>query len=154
MKPGTFTQIYIQLVFSPFKREYLIKNEYKSELYKYMNKTIQNLKHKPIIINGMPDHVHILVGLNPNQSISDLVRDVKRSSSLFINEKNWCRGNFKWQSGYGGFSYGRSQLNDIYEYISKQESHHKKITFKEEYVGFLKKFEIQFDKQFLFQFID
>lgn len=154
MKPGSFTQIYIQLIFSPLKRECLFRNEHKDELYKYINGTIKNLAHKPIVINGMSDHIHILVGLNPNQSISDLVRDVKRSSSIFINEKNWFRGNFNWQAGYGGFSYGRSQLDDICKYIKNQELQHQKITFRKEYTSFLKKFEIEYEEQFLFQFFD
>ncbi len=154
MKPGSFTQIYIQLIFSPFRRECLFRKEHKDELYKYINGTIQNLKHKPIVINGMSDHIHILIGLNPNQSISDLVRDIKRSSSIFINKKNWFRGNFQWQAGYGGFSYGRSQLDSIYEYINKQELHHQKISFRDEYTSFLKKFAIPYDEKFLFRFFN
>ena len=102
----------------------------------------------------MPDHIHILVGLNPNQSISDLVRDVKRSSALFIKEKKWFKCNFKWQVGYGGFSYGRSQLDDIFKYIANQEIHHKKLSFREEYTSFLRRFEIEFDNRFLFEFFD
>ena len=152
MKPGAFTQLYIQLVFSPYKRENIIRNNIKEELYKYINSTIKNLNHKPIIINGMPDHIHILIGLNPTQSISDLVRDIKRSSALFINEKKWFKGKFNWQEGYGGFSYGRSQLDEIYKYIENQEMHHKKYNFKDEYIGLLKKFEIKFSEQYLFNF--
>lgn len=154
MKPGTFTQIYVQLVFSPKGRECLIRREIKAVLYKYINSTIQKLGHKVLNINGMPDHIHILIGLNPKQSISDLVRDVKRSSSLFINEKKWFPGKFQWQEGYGGFSYGKSQLKDVHDYINNQEFHHKKRSFREEYISFLEKFEIEYDKRFLFDFFD
>ncbi len=152
MKPGSFTQIYIQLIFSPKGRACLISNDIKTELYKYINSTIKNLGHKALNINGMPDHIHLLVGLNPKQSLSDLVRDTKRSSSLFLNDRKWFPGKFQWQEGYGGFSYGKSQLKDIHDYINNQEYHHKKKSFKEEYTSFLEKYEIKFDKQFLFDF--
>ena len=102
----------------------------------------------------MSDHVHILYGANPNDKISDLVGCIKRESSDFINSKNWFRGKFHWQDGYGAFSYGKSQLDDIYTYISIQELHHKKRTFRQEYVGFLKKYEIEFDEKYLFEFFD
>ena len=102
----------------------------------------------------MPDHIHNLAGLNPKQSISDPVRDIKRSSSLFINNKSWFPGKFQWQEGYGGFSYGKSLLKDVHDYINNQELHHKNKTFREEYILFLKKFEIEHNEQFLFDFFD
>jgi len=100
----------------------------------------------------MLDHLHILFGLSPKQSVSDIIADIKRSSSLYINENNLLPGKFQWQEGYGAFSYSRSQLDDIYKYIENQHEHHKKLTFKDEFIGFLKKFEIEYDERFLFDF--
>lgn len=154
MKPGVFTQLYIQLVFSPKNRDALLLKPHQEQLWPYMAQTLINLEHKPIIINGMADHVHVFLGLNPKMSISDLVRDLKRSSSLWINEQKWFRGTFAWQDGYGAFSYGRSQIDDVYKYIQRQEEHHKKRNFKEEYLELLRKFDIEFDEQFLFEFFD
>ncbi len=102
----------------------------------------------------MPDHAHILVGFNPVASISDLARYIKSISSGFINEKNWIRGKFNWQEGYGAFSYSRSQLDTVIQYILNQEQHHKKTTFKEEYFELLKQFAIDYDERFLFEWIE
>lgn len=154
MKPGTFTQLYVHLVFAPKYRERLLIKEIRPEVFSYMSGIITNRKHKSIIINGMADHMHILLGLNPDDKISDLVACLKRESSSFINQKNWFRGKFHWQDGYGGFSYGRSQLDKIYNYIKNQELHHEKRTFREEYLELLKKFEIEFEEKYLFEFFD
>ena len=154
MKPGVFTQLYIHLVFSPKYRDRLLTKEISSELFRYISGIITNRKHKSIIINGMLDHAHILFGANPNDKISDLVGCIKKDSSTFINEKKWFRGKFHWQDGYGAFSYGRSQLNAIYNYIANQEIHHKKRTFREEYTELLKKFEVEYDEKYLFEFFD
>jgi REP element-mobilizing transposase RayT len=124
MKPAVYSQIYIQLVFSPRGRMSYLHQEIQAEIYSYISRTITNKKHKSININGMPDHIHILVGLNPSTSISDLVRDIKRSSSLYINEKKLVDAKFQWQEGYGAFSYGKSQLQKIYKYIEDQKTHH------------------------------
>lgn len=154
MKPGVFTQLYIQLVFTPKYRDRLLVKEHRSEIFSYISGIITNRKHKSIIINGMSDHIHILLGLNPDDKISDLVGCIKRESSTFINEKNRFRGKFHWQEGYGAFSYGRSQLNDIYNYIAEQEKHHRKRTFCEEYIKLLKLFKIEYDEKYLFEFFD
>ena len=154
MKPGVFTQIYIQLVFSPKYRDRLLRKEIKGELFSYISGIIKNRKHKSIIINGVHDHVHILIGANPNDKISDLVACIKRDSSFFINSQKWYRGKFYWQDGYGAFSYGRSQLDRIFKYIQDQEAHHKKRTFREEYLELLEKFEIEFNNNYLFEFFD
>jgi REP element-mobilizing transposase RayT len=143
MKPGVFTQLYTQLVFAPKYRKRLLTKEIRSEVFSYISGIITNRKHKSIIINGMPDHIHILIGLNPNDSISDLVGAIKKNSSVFINKKGLLKGKFHWQDGYGAFSYGKSQLDKIYNYIKNQESHHKERTFREEYVELLKRFEIE-----------
>jgi len=154
MKPGVFTQLYIHLVFAPKFRDRLLKKEIRAEVFSYISGIITKRKNKSIIINGMEDHVHILIGLNPSDSISDIVGTVKKSSSAFINEKGWFRGKFHWQDGYGAFSYGRSQLDHVYRYIKNQEIHHRKRTFREEYIELLKRFEIEYDEKYLFKFFE
>lgn len=152
MKPGSFTQLYIHIVFAAKYRESLLTKEIRNELFKYISGIITNHKHKTIVINGMANHIHILIGLNPNDKISDLIACIKRETSSFINDKKWFRAKFHWQDGYGAFSYGRSQLDDIYKYIANQEAHHKKKTFREEYTELLKRFEIKFEEKYLFDF--
>jgi REP element-mobilizing transposase RayT len=154
MKPGTFTQMYVQLVFAVKNRDAVLKKDFRERVFEYMSGIVTNLKHKSMIINGTSNHVHILLGLNPSVSVSDTVHDIKRSSSLFINNENLCPCRFSWQEGYGGFTYSRSQIADVYYYIENQESHHKKRTFCEEYIDILTKNEIEFDQQFLFDFWD
>lgn len=154
MKPGTFTQIYIQLVFSPLHKELLLDSEVRPQVFKYMSSGLTQLKHKSIIINGMEDHVHLFLGLNPNISVSETVKEVKRISSIFINENHFFKTKFEWQAGYGGFSYSHSQIGQVFNYILNQATHHKKRTFKEEYLEFLNKFEIEFEDQYLFQFFE
>lgn len=154
MKPGTFTQIYIQLVFSPMNRASLLQKSIRPRVFEYMSGTISNLGHKSIIVNGMADHVHVFIGLNPRYSISDTVKEIKRASSVFINEQRLIPGRFQWQHGYGGFSYSRSHIETVYNYILNQEQHHQKKTFKEEYLDFLKKYDIEFEDQYLFQFFE
>ena len=154
MKPGVFTQLYVMLVFSPKYRESLLRKEIRGEVFSYISGIITNRKHKSIIINGVSDHIHILLGLNPNDKISDLVGCIKRDSSSFINEKKWFKNKFHWQDGYGAFSYGKSQLETIYKYIANQENHHKKSTFRDEYILLLKKFEVEYNEKYLFEFFD
>jgi len=154
MKPGTFTQMYVQLVFAVKNRDAVLTNDIRKRVLEYMSGIITNLKHKSIIVNGTSNHVHILFGLNPSISVSDTVHDIKRSSSLFINNEKLCPYRFSWQEGYGGFTYSRSQISDVYNYIENQESHHKKRTFREEYIDILIKNEIEFEQQFLFDFWD
>ena len=151
---NTFSQIYIQTVFAVSGRQSLIRSDFKEELYKYITGIVRNHKQKLICINGMPDHIHILIGLRPSMALADLVQEVKRDSSAFINRKKWIRGKFSWQEGYGAFSYGHSQLNTIIRYIQNQERHHARRSFKNEYLSFLKKFEIAFEDKYLFEFIE
>lgn len=151
---GTFSQIYIQIVFAVKGRENLIGNGWKTELHKYIAGIIKGKEQKPIIVNGMADHIHAFVGLRPTMAISDLARDIKNNSSKFINGKGLVKGKFSWQEGYGAFSYSHSQIGNVYDYILNQEEHHKKKTFKEEYLDFLKKFEIEFDEKYLFEWYD
>jgi putative transposase len=154
MKPGTFTQIYVQLVFAVQNREAVLTKNIRNRVFEYMSGIITNMKHKSIIVNGTSNHVHILLGLNPSISISDTVHDIKRSSSLHINREKLCLGRFSWQEGYGGFSYGRSQIDDIFKYIESQESHHMHTTFQQEYINYLNDNDMEFDRQFLFDFLD
>ncbi|GAB6007939.1 IS200/IS605 family transposase [Dysgonomonas reticulitermitis] len=151
---NTYTQIYIHYVFAVQNRLGLIQNRWRDELYKYMTGTITNKEHKLLTIGGMPDHVHALVSMSPKQSPSDLMADVKRSSSLWINDKRLVMGNFSWQEGFGAFSYGKSQIHDVVNYIETQEQHHKKRTFMEEYLEFLKLFEIEYDERYVFKPIE
>jgi len=148
---NTYTQIHLQLVFAVKYRTGIINASWKDELFKYITGIIQNNKHKMVSINGMPDHIHVLIGLRPTQSISDLLQDIKASSSKWINEKKLVAGRFEWQEGYGAFSYGKSQVNDVISYIEKQEQHHMKKSFKDEYISFLQKFEIEYDERYIFK---
>jgi putative transposase len=154
MKPGTFAQIYVQLVFAVRNREAVLTREIQKLVFEYMSGIITNMKHKSIIVNGISNHVHILLGLNPSISVSDTVHVIKRSSSLFINKEKLCLGRFSWQEGYGGFSYSRSQIPDIYNYIENQKSHHQLKSFQQEYTDYLISNEMEFETQFLFDFLD
>ncbi len=150
--PGTYSQIYIQVVFAVKGRESLIKGEWEEELYKYITGIVQAKEQKMLAINGMPDHIHFLIGMKPSCSLSDLVREVKKASNEFIREKGFVR-QFSWQEGYGAFSYGQSQLDTVIAYIGNQKEHHKKQSFKEEYIAFLKAFNIAHDEKYLFEWL-
>ncbi len=152
--PNTYTQLYIQIVFAVKGRPNLIPKQHREELHKFISGIVQKRKQKLLSIFCMPDHTHILVGLTPDISISDLARDIKAGSSKFINDNNWFQGKFNWQEGFGAFSYSRSQIDTVIKYILNQEEHHKKKTFKEEYLDFLKKFEIEYDEKYLFEWIE
>jgi len=147
---NTYTQIHIQAVFAVQNRECIIKNHWKNELYKYITGIIRNNGHKMLVINGMPDHIHILFGMRPTQSLSDLLQDIKGNSSKWINDKKFVNGRFSWQEGYGAFSYSKSQLPQIIQYIESQEEHHKKKTFLAEYKEFLDAFEVEYDERYIF----
>ena len=148
---NTYTQIYIKVVFAVKGRQNLIPNIHKDELYKYITGIIRNKGQKLIAINGMSDHIHILIGLKPDMMLSDLVRDIKANSSKFINDKKWFRGKFNWQQGFGAFSYSHSQINSVVTYITNQEKHHSKSTFKEEYKKLLEKFIVEYEDKYLFE---
>jgi len=147
---NTYSQLYIHIVFAVKGRQNLISANWKDEIYKYITGIVTNKGQKLIEINGMPDHIHILIGLKPDKSISDLVRDIKSNSSKFINDRKWINGKFEWQTGFGAFSYSHSQLTNVIHYIQRQEEHHKTKTFKEEYIEFLKLFNIDFKDEYLF----
>jgi len=151
---NTFSQIYIQTVFAVSNRQSLIKAEFKEEIYKYITGIVTNNGCKLISINGIADHVHILLGLKPAIALADLVRDIKADSSNFVNKERLIRGRFSWQEGYGAFSYGHSQLDTIIRYIQNQEQHHKRSSFKREYLTLLRKFDIAFEEKYVFEFIE
>ena len=152
--PGTFSQVYIQIVFAVKGRENLIGKTWKDELHKYIAGVIKGKEQKSIIVNGVQDHIHAFIGLRPSASISDIVRDIKNNSTNFINERRLVQGKFSWLEVYGAFSYGHSQIEKVYNYILTQEEHHKKTTFREEYIGFLNKFEVPFEERYLFEWLE
>ncbi len=151
---NTYSQIYLQFVIVVLDRAHLITKENKDELCKYITGIIQNKGHKLIALNGISTHLHIFVGFNPKDSIADFIKEVKRNSTNFINDKKWLRNKFSWQEGYGVFSYSHSQIDSVYRYIENQETHHKKISFRAEYLNFLKKFGVDYDEQYIFKDID
>jgi len=146
---NTYTQIYIQLVFIVKGRQNLIPKKHKEEVYKYMTGVIQNRKHKVITINGMPDHVHIFIGLHPAQSISTLASEIKTASTKFIKKQEWMKHKFAWQIGFAVFSYSQSHIGNVYNYITRQEIHHCKVSTKKEYLKLLEEHEIKYSKNYL-----
>ncbi len=147
---NTYTQLYFHIVFAVKGRTNLISIKWKEELYKYITGIITNKNQKLIAINGMPDHIHLLTGMKPDGCLSDLVRDIKANSSKFINEKKWVVGKFEWQQGFGAFTLGHSQLDVIGSYIKNQQQHHKTKSFREEYIEFLKRYEIDYKTEYIF----
>jgi REP element-mobilizing transposase RayT len=147
---NTYTQIYIQIVFAVEGRLNLLKLENNNELQKYITGIVSGQNQKLLAINNMPDHVHLLVGLRADLSLSELVRDIKASSSGFINKKRWVQGRFTWQEGFGAFSYSRSQIGAVIRYIQNQQRHHARRTFREEYIEFLRKFGVEYNERYIF----
>ena len=152
--PNTYTQIHIHAIFAVRTRAGLIKSEWNNDLYKYIAGIIQHYNHKPLAINGMPDHIHILIGLRPTQSLADLMQDIKGSSSKWINDQRLVLGHFEWQSGYGAFSYSKSQVPQVISYIRTQEEHHRQKSFLDEYKEFLTLFGIDHDERYIFKGIE
>ena len=147
---NTFTQIYVHLVFAVKWRECILAKDHREEIHKYIAGILKHKNQKLIAVNSMPDHIHILVGIKPHICISDLVMFIKISSSKFINQKNWYKGKFNWQKGFGAFSFGHSQISMIADYIHNQEKHHYKRTFREEYIEILHKFNIEYNDLYIF----
>ena len=148
---NTYTQIHIQAVFAVRNRQCLINKEWKADLYKYMTGIIQNYDHKVLQINGVSDHVHIFFGMRPTQSISDLMKQVKQDSSKWINTQGFLKQHFSWQSGFGAFSYAKSEVPRLIRYVKNQEEHHRKQTFMEEYLGLLEEFGVEYDERYVFK---
>jgi putative transposase len=151
--PGTFSQIYIQVIFAVQNRDGLIDGSWEERLYQYITGIVQNKEQKMIAINGVTNHIHLFIGIKPNCCLSDLVREIKKSSNDFIKENRFTKSKFNWQEGYGAFSYSHSQIDAVYKYVMNQKEHHKKVTFKDEYIDFLKKFNVAFDEKYLFDWV-
>jgi REP element-mobilizing transposase RayT len=151
---NTYTQFYVQLVFTPKNRNALIQKNWKDELEKYITGIVQSYRHKVLAIKSMPYHIHIFIGYNVNQLIPTLVEQIKTSTNLWIKKNNFSRFRFDWQKGYGAFTYSRSQLDTVVNYVLKQEEHHRKESFREEYLQLLQDFNIQFKDEYLFEFFD
>lgn len=151
---NTFSQIYVQTVFAVTERSCVIKPSFREEVHKYITGIVTHQGQKLIVINSMPDHLHMLIGLRPSMALADLVREIKSDSTNFINENRWVHGRFSWQEGYGAFSYGHSQLDMIIRYIQNQEQHHHRRSFRSEYLTLLRKFDIAFENQYLFEFFE
>jgi len=151
---NTYTQIHIQAVFAVDGRMRMISRDHKEEVQKYITGIIQGEGQKLLAVNCMPDHTHIFFGLRPQMAIADLLRVVKSESSKWISEKGWYRGRFAWQEGYGAFSYCRSEVDTVVRYVLNQEEHHRRTTFREEYMNFLKEFQIPYEERYLFRWVD
>jgi len=149
---NTYTQCYVHLVFSPKNREALINKAWKDELEKYITGIIQNRKHKLLAIGAMPDHIHILIGYNLNELLPDLVEEIKTSTNVWVKEKRLSKFKFEWQRGYGAFTHSRMQIDTVVNYILTQEHHHKKKSFKEEYLEILTKNGVEYKEEYLFDF--
>ncbi len=152
--PNTYSQMYVQVVIVVKHRQALIQKQWKDELYKFITGTITNKGQKLLRINGIENHIHILINIKPNIALSDLMRDIKANSSRWKNEQKFGNHKFEWQEGFGAFTYSKSQLDNVIKYIDNQEEHHKKQSFKEEYLSFLKKFEVDYKMEYLFDFLE
>jgi REP element-mobilizing transposase RayT len=151
---NTYTQMNVHAVFSVWGRENLLSDKFRPELFKYISGILRNSKQFPLAVNGYKDHVHMFFELHPTTSVSEVMQIVKTNSSKWLNDNNFFTGKFNWQSGYGAFTYMRSQRNDVITYILNQEKHHAKRSFKDEYIDMLHKFEIDYKDAYLFEFYD
>jgi REP element-mobilizing transposase RayT len=151
--PGTFSQIYIQIVFAVKYRQSLIDQSWEDDLYKYITGIVKGKGQKLIAINGMPDHIHIFIGLKPSCCISDLVREIKKASDEYIKSEKFTKCKFQWQEGFGAFSYSHTSISNVANYIENQKNHHKKTKFRDEYHSLLKEFEVEYEERFLFEWI-
>lgn len=150
---NTFSQLYIQVVFAVKGRQSLIEEKWEAQLYQYITGIIKAKDQKLLAINGMPDHIHIFMGVKPNCCLSDLVREIKKSSTEFISRHSLTKQPFRWQEGFGAFSYSHSHIDRVAKYILNQKEHHKKSAFKEEYIDLLQKFQITYDEKYLFDWL-
>jgi len=151
--PNTYSQIYIQVVFTVRGRQCLIPKQNRERLHKYITGIVQERDHKMLAVFCMPDHVHFLAGIKPRMAISDLVRDVKAGTSALINGEQWAKSKFSWQEGFGAFSYSKNEIDRVARYILNQEEHHQHTSFRSEYLKFLKEFEIPYEEKYLFDWV-
>lgn len=149
----TFSQIYIQIVFAVKHRQSLIHPEWEEDLRKYTTGIVQKKGHKMLAIGNMSDHVHLFIQLKPDMSVSELVREIKKSSTNWVNQSRLTKSKFQWQEGYGAFSYSKEDISAICNYVEHQKEHHRKISFKEEYVGLLNEFCIEYKEEYLFDWV-
>ena len=147
---NTYSQLHIQFVWAVKFRQALIHNSWKDELYRYITGIVKKQGHKMLQINGMPDHIHAFIGMRPNQSVASLAQIMKSESSEWINNNNLCKSTFRWQNGYGAFSYSKSDIPNVIRYIKNQTAHHQKVRFLDEYCGMLKSFGIEYDEKYIF----
>jgi putative transposase len=148
---NTYTQLYILCVFAVKYRAAMLDTHWDQRLRLYITAIVQNNKHKMIAINNVADHLHLFIGLHPEQSISKMMQLVKGDSSEWINKEKLTKIKFQWQAGYGAFSYARSQVDAVAKYIMNQQEHHKKVSFKDEYLKLLKSFDVEFDERYIFK---
>jgi putative transposase len=150
---GTFSQIYIQVVFAVKGRQNLIHSSWEDELYKYITGIVLNKGQKILAINGVSDHIHLLISIRPSCCLSDLVREIKKSSNEFINERRFTKYRFCWQEGFGAFSYSYSSVERVIKYIGRQKEHHRKTSFRNEYKDFLQRFSVDYKDEYLFEWV-
>jgi putative transposase len=148
---NTYTQLYIHAIFAVRNREGIISETWAERLQQYITTILQNNGHKMIAIGGMSDHLHLFFGYNPTESLSHLIQEIKRDSSLWINQEKLVNGKFYWQEGYGAFSYSHSQINAVANYVNNQKQHHTKQSFQDEYLKILKDFKVEFDEKYIFK---
>ena len=151
---NTYSQMYVQVVIVVKFREALIQKSWKEELYKYITGIVTNKGQKMLRINGVENHIHMLLNIQPNIALSDLMRDVKANSTKWINDQGFCKHSFRWQEGFGAFTYSISQIDNVINYIDNQEERHKTKTFKSEYLSLLKNFEVEYKEEYLFDFLE
>lgn len=149
---NTYTQLYVQIVFAVKGRHHLIPKSRQEELHQYITGIVQNRGQKMLAVHCMTDHTHIFVGFSPTLTIADLVRDIKQATSIWIKGKGIAKPTFSWQEGYGAFTYAQSQVKAVVHYVLNQEQHHRTKTFQEEYIAFLRKFEVPYDPRYMFEF--
>lgn len=149
---NTYSQINIQCIFAVKGRKYLLTKDIRTKLFKYIYGILENDSAYPLAVNGWKDHVHVFFELSPKMSISDHMMKLKSSSSKWLNDNHFKNREFKWQDGYGAFSYSKSQRNNVIKYILNQEVHHRSVSFKDEYSSFLEKFDVPYDERYIFEF--
>jgi putative transposase len=154
MKANTFSQIYLHFVIVVQNKECLIGGKEQNEIFTFVSNLVIDLGHKPIAVNGMPEHLHILIGFNPDKSPSETIREIKSATMQYINSKKWFTAPFRWEPGFGAFSYSKSQLGKAMAYIRNQEEFHRNQTIRDEYIETLRKHEIHFGNKVMFDFVD
>ena len=152
--PKSHTQLYVQYVFTIKGRKNFLPLEHNAKLHKYIRGIVEKRRSILLAINNTSDHMHILTSINPNYSFAKMIQEIKAGSAKYINDQKWVESKFQWQAGYGAFSYSKSHVENVVTYIADQQQHHQKKTFREEFIDFLDKFRVEYDKKYLFEFYD